>query len=118
MVSTIDKGREAEETVVRYLSGKGWTIIERNYIAPGGEIDIIASTGKQIVFVEVKSSRSAAVDVTEMLTGLKLQRIKKSALRWLQDHGRIESDWRIDFVGLQLQKKRIERLHHLENVAQ
>ena len=33
---------------------KGYTVIARNYRAPGGEIDIIAELGERIVFVEVK----------------------------------------------------------------
>lgn len=53
-------GNAGEDAVCRYLIGKGFEILARNYIAPHGEIDIIASDAKYIVFCEVKTRKETA----------------------------------------------------------
>ncbi len=60
-MSSRDIGRFGEEHTVRYLRRRGYRILERNFIIPGAEIDIIAKRGKYIIFVEVKT-RSALCD--------------------------------------------------------
>ncbi len=53
-------GRKGEDLAHRYLRSSGYRIIARNY-KPGqdSEIDIVAREGDKLVFVEVKSRRSA-----------------------------------------------------------
>jgi len=58
-VNTYRKGRAGEKIAAAYLSGMGFEILETNFRAPGGEIDIIARKDNDISFVEVKSWRSA-----------------------------------------------------------
>lgn len=48
-------GNLGEDAVCRILEKKGCSIIKRNYRIKGGEIDIIASCGEYIAFVEVKT---------------------------------------------------------------
>lgn len=48
-------GEIGENIACRYLSSKGFTIIERNYTRRCGEIDIVAQKKNIIHFVEVKS---------------------------------------------------------------
>ena len=50
-------GRLGEEAVCKYLTDRGYSIVERNYRIKGGEIDIIAENGDYIAFVEVKSRK-------------------------------------------------------------
>ncbi|MDF2924759.1 MAG: YraN family protein [Paenibacillaceae bacterium] len=50
-------GQWGEERAAAYLSGSGLTIMERNWRARSGEIDIIAQDGETIVFVEVRTRR-------------------------------------------------------------
>ena len=50
-------GRLGEDAVCKYLTDRGYTIVERNYRIKGGEIDIIADNGDYIAFVEVKSRK-------------------------------------------------------------
>lgn len=54
MNSKVTTGRAAEEQAVEFLLDLGYTIITRNYQIRGGEIDIIALDGDEIVFVEVR----------------------------------------------------------------
>ncbi|KKS22640.1 MAG: hypothetical protein UU80_C0004G0030 [candidate division WWE3 bacterium GW2011_GWA1_41_8] len=49
-----EKGKLGEEIAAKYLIGKGYRIVERNWNCRWGELDIIASKGDTTVFVEVK----------------------------------------------------------------
>ena len=46
-------GTEYEELAARWLTGKGFEILEKNYRCRIGEIDLIARDGRYLVFVEV-----------------------------------------------------------------
>jgi Holliday junction resolvase-like predicted endonuclease len=48
-------GELGESLAEKYLVGKGYKIVERNYTISQGEIDIVAKFGDSIVFVEVKA---------------------------------------------------------------
>jgi putative endonuclease len=53
--SSLPLGRRGEDAAAHYLRSIGYKIIQRNFVTPLGEIDIIARDGKTIVFVEVKT---------------------------------------------------------------
>ncbi len=48
-------GKLGENIACKYLESKGYKIVERNFEARQGEIDIIAIDNKEIVFIEVKT---------------------------------------------------------------
>lgn len=54
MDSKVTTGRAAEQRAAEYLLNLGYTIITRNYQIRGGEIDLIALDGEELVFVEVR----------------------------------------------------------------
>ena len=49
------KGNIGEVGVAKFLKKNGYKILERNYVADGHEIDIIARNKEHICFVEVKT---------------------------------------------------------------
>ena len=51
-------GRNGEAIAQRYLEKNGYKIITTNYYTRKGEIDIIATQGKEIIFIEVKTRSS------------------------------------------------------------
>ncbi len=51
-------GYLGEELAEKHLINKGYTILKKNYTVRGGEIDIIATDGKSLVFVEVKTRKT------------------------------------------------------------
>ena len=52
-------GDFGERVAASHLESKGYTILERNWAVKEGEIDIIASRGTDLVFVEVRSKQGA-----------------------------------------------------------
>ena len=48
-------GQKAEDAACRFLRGRGYDIVARNWRCRFGEIDIIARDGAVLVFVEVKA---------------------------------------------------------------
>jgi len=55
-------GNFGEKLALRHLKKQGYRILERNYVAAGHEIDIIAEDRQYIVFVEVKTRNSDESD--------------------------------------------------------
>ena len=77
-----DFGRMAEVFAAALLTLKGYRILERNYLAGGGEIDLIAQKGRVIALVEVK----ARPDFDAALMAVdrrKLDQVAKAARFWL-----------------------------------
>ena len=68
-------GKLGEERVAKYLKSKGFIILKRNWRDRFGEVDIIAETPENIVFVEVKTRKEGA-----MLSGFEAVDEKKMRL--------------------------------------
>ena len=51
-------GKLGEKKAREYLIKNGWKIVEKNYVNPFGEVDIIARKGEVLAFVEVKTRLS------------------------------------------------------------
>ena len=55
------KGDLGEDIACKYLAKHGYRILERNYLKPWGEIDIVAEKSNLLSFIEVKAvSRESA----------------------------------------------------------
>ena len=48
-------GKKGEEIALKFVSGKGYAILETNWRHRKAEIDIVAKDGDILVFIEVKS---------------------------------------------------------------
>lgn len=78
-----EKGRSAEDQAVTILAGRGYEILSRRYRSPGGEIDLVASNGRHLAFVEVKARRHLD-DAAWSVTPRQQRRIADAAGYWLQ----------------------------------
>ena len=71
-------GLAAEASVVTHYEGRGARLIARRWRGTSGEIDLIFSMDRTLVFVEVKKSRSFA-EAAERLTASQLLRVMNAA---------------------------------------
>ena len=75
-------GIRAEWAALALLTLTGYRVLARNFMAPGGEIDLIAQRGQTIAFIEVKARPDmdqALIAITEQ----KRRRITRAAQVWL-----------------------------------
>nr|QGT50341.1 UPF0102 protein [uncultured Helicobacter sp.] len=79
-----EKGKEGENLACLFLEQNGFEIIERNFFAKYGEIDIIATKDDVLHFVEVKSGENFEPIVN--LTAQKLQKLIKATHIYLSKH--------------------------------
>jgi putative endonuclease len=99
--STQEQGRRGEDIAWEYLKKRGYKILERNYRCRYGEIDLIAKDRGIIVFVEVKSRRSAAFGEPEESVGLaKQKKISTVALCYLEEKHLHNCEARFDVVSI------------------
>ena len=108
-------GDEGEERACKYLEGKDYKIIGRNWRTRGGEIDIIAYKNNTVVFVEVKTLPNGTPDMIQKeLNHQKQQRILKTAKCYLLNH-RQYNDSYVRFDVIVIDMPGLEAVYHIEN---
>jgi putative endonuclease len=119
-------GATGERLAARHLEARGFEIVDRNFRTRHGELDLVASDGRFLVFCEVKT-RIARVEPEPLgpLAAIgvrKRHRVRAMAREWL---GAREADARrdcgsppeirFDAIGLTLDAQgRLLALEHLE----
>lgn len=92
-------GAWGEDVAAKYLAGKGYTILVRNFKAERGEIDIIARHGNVIIFVEVKTGNSEKFGPPEeKITRSKQRQLYKVAALFIQQTEIPDVDYRFDAI--------------------
>ena len=115
MPNNVEQGMRGQQAAEAFLLDKGWHIIEKNFRARTGEIDLIAKDGAYTVFVEVKSRRQLRYGYPrESVTGRKQARIKKTALCYISKKRITNQDFRFDVVEV-LYDQGQEYISHIEN---
>ena len=112
-------GDAGEEVAIRYLVSKGYTIIERNYWKPWGEIDVVAKKGSVISFVEVKAISHGTLRPEENMHPAKIRRLHRAVQTYLLDRKiGSDQDWQIDLVCVTLDfSSRKARVELIENIV-
>jgi putative endonuclease len=78
------RGALAEEAAAEFLTGRGCRLLERNYRCRFGEIDLIMSDGRTIVFVEVRYRRNNSFGgAVESITGAKREKLLRAARHYM-----------------------------------
>ena len=96
----MELGRRGEDVACEFLTGKGHTIVERNYRSGHLEIDIITLDKDGVHFVEVKSRVApVAVSPEENVTAAKQKKVADAALRYLHTSKdkRLSADLEVSF---------------------
>ncbi len=83
-MSTTGTGHKAERAAANYLEMRKFKILEMNWRRPRCEIDIIATKGNVVYFVEVKYRRNDAQGGgLDYITDAKLQRMRRGSQLWV-----------------------------------
>jgi len=112
-----DTGILGEKLAGDFLKRRGYHILETNYRCPYGEIDIVARDKDSLVFIEVRTRRSAEFgSPEESITSAKKEKLRATAYHYQQNHDNLPPLWRIDFVAVELdQKGKPSRIELIEN---
>jgi putative transposase len=96
-------GDHGEDLAAAALKQQGYKILERNYVTPLGEIDLIARQGKVLVVVEVKTRKSIRFgSPQEGVSAAKQGRLRRLAEYYLKAKRLTGSPVRFDVVAVSL----------------
>lgn len=98
-------GRIGEKEAEHFLVSQGYRIIARNYRTRFGEIDLIASEGRTVCFIEVKTRKNLNYGLPcESISLEKIKKFSKVALIFLQERKFLERNARFDVVSVLVKK--------------
>ncbi|MGV8884242.1 MAG: YraN family protein [Microbacteriaceae bacterium] len=112
-------GRRGETLAAAYLEGADYDIIECNWRCSQGEIDIVATRGPTLVFVEVKTRTGVGFGHPfQAVTPAKLARLRRLAAAWCEAHpgSEFSRSIRIDVIGVIAPRGGPVEIEHLEQV--
>ncbi len=111
-------GRYGEDVAARHLGEGGLVVLERNWRCEVGEIDIVAREGAVLVVCEVKTRSSGAYGPpSAAVTPAKAARLRRLAVRWVQERGVHPDEIRIDVVAVVRGPRGAAQVEHLRGVA-
>ncbi|MGN0768502.1 MAG: YraN family protein [Christensenellales bacterium] len=95
-------GITGESEAKDYLESIGYKIVDTNVNFPGvGELDIVATDGNVLVFVEVRTrSDNFFGNPLESLTQGKIKKIIAASKRYLAAHKSFYGGYRYDVIGI------------------
>jgi putative endonuclease len=117
-MTSVARGRRAEEAAADYLLSRGWEVLARNYRTPVGEIDLVCAEGETLVIVEVKA-RSGGLfgEPLESIGPRKERRLRAAAAWWMAEQARVGRQVRFDVVVVLLESDgRLFSLEHLGDI--
>jgi putative endonuclease len=113
-------GNFGERVAASHLESKGYTVLERNWSTREGEVDLIASRGEDLVFVEVRSRKGRDFGTPEeSITERKRQHLLATISSYMSQHPDSPPNYRIDMVVIELDRKgRVMRVEQIENAVE
>jgi putative endonuclease len=94
------EGAAAEDLAADYLVSLGFTIVTRRFSRKGGEIDLIALDGDELVFVEVKARGPDQGLPEESIGPKKLAALKRTIETYRREVAETDRPYRIDLVAI------------------
>ena len=91
-------GAAAEDIAVRAYAKRGYTLAQQRWRGPQGEIDLILRKGAEVIFAEVKSSKTRDAAAAR-ITPQQMHRVMASAAAFLDQEPRGQlTETRLDVV--------------------
>lgn len=112
MSNNVKTGMLGQNEAERYLTNKAYRIIEKNYRAKTGEIDLIARDGDYIVFIEVKYRNNLQFGLPrEAVNAQKQRRIRRTAQHYITVHQIHNQDFRFDVMDILNENGQLQITH-------
>lgn len=113
-------GKLGEDIACRFLKGKGYSIVARNYRKQYGEIDIICKLRDKLEFVEVKTvareTASAGYRPEENVHNKKLERLSKTIATYLFEYSYL-AEWVFSVITVEIDEKtKKARIRHIHDI--
>lgn len=114
-------GKLGEDLACKFLMKRNYKIIERNYLKPWGEIDIIATNNRKIYFYEVKSvtcvtkegvRKSQRYRAEENVHPYKIAKLRRVVETYLLEQGAKDIEWEFGVVTVHLNES--DRVAHIK----
>ena len=111
-------GAWGEQLAANHLVEQDMVILDRNWRCDLGELDLVARDEDTLVVCEVKTRRGAAFgSPLEAVTRQKAARLRRLAMRWLDEHPVSPLEVRIDVIGIVVSPGSTPGIEHLRGVA-
>lgn len=111
-------GKIGEDIAEKYLIGKKYQILMRNYRSRFGEIDIIAVDNITIVFVEVKTrTQNKFGSPLEAITKNKLFKMVKTSQFFLSQYKLHGKPYRCDAIEVVIGYDEKPLINHVQNIT-
>ena len=122
-------GKYGEEIAVQFLTNKGFTIQNRNYLKKWGEIDIVARRTGKIHFVEVKTVSYETKEYLkesvsrgnwrpeDNIHAFKIKKLSRAIESWISQYN-YEDDWQIDVIAVKVvPREKFATVKYLPNIT-
>lgn len=111
-------GRLGERLAAEHFARLGFSVLAQNHHTRFGELDLVLSDGRTLVFCEVKTRRLGSGEPFDSLHRLKRSQVRKIAAQWLSEPS--DRPWheelRFDAIGVLVDREDgLVRLDHVEN---
>lgn len=108
-------GELGERIAERWLRKHGWRVVQRRFRNGHRDIDLVVEQDGTVAFVEVKARRGADFGgPVQAVNWRKRKELERSAMVWIDRHGRAAEQYRFDVVGVLLNGADV-RVCHVEN---
>lgn len=113
-------GGFGEDLAERYLRARGYSVLEKNFRTPFGEIDLIAERDGCVVFLEVKTRISERFGPPlSAITWEKKKKVIKNCQYYLKAKKILWGPCRIDVMGIKLDNSfRVEIIKYIKNAIE
>jgi putative endonuclease len=108
-------GELGERIAERWLRRRGWRVVQRRFRIGHRDIDLVVERDGTVAFVEVKARKGVEFGgPVSAVNFRKRKQLERSAMVWIDRHGREAETYRFDVVGVLLQGAEV-RVCHVEN---
>lgn len=115
MAVHLDLGRHGEQLAKDFLIQHGYRILEQNWRYGRAELDLIASIDKKIIFVEVKTRRSADHGEPEDFVNWKKEKQLEFASSAYIERLNHQGEIRFDIIAIIFENKDLYQINHIQD---